>query len=110
MRNLYPVRDDYIVSRVRKEEDEVLTLTLDYTKLMSRLNDTIATSTWVDDSSNITIDSESETTTQTTVTISSGNGGNRITLENTIVTAAPNTIKRAFHIDILELGTPTLDY
>ena len=111
MRNLFLVGSKKIVTTQKKEEDEVLTWTLDYTKILSRFgSDTISTSTWVEDSGNITIDSESETTTQTTVTVSGGNGGNVAILENTVVTAAGLTIKRAIKIDIVEIGTPTLDY
>ena len=111
MRNLYLVTDDFIVARIRKEEDEVITLTLDYTKLLSRLSsDTISTSTWTDDASHITFDSESETTTQTTATLSGGNGGNTAIAENTVVTAGGLTIKKALQVKIVEIGTPTLDY
>ena len=111
MRNTFQVTDSLVAAYLTKEEDEVLTWTLDYTKLMSRLgSDTISTSTWAEDSSDITIDSESETTLKTTVTVSGGNANNRLTLENTVVTAAGLTLKRAIKIRMVELGTPTLDY
>lgn len=111
MRNTFQVNDSFVAATIRKEIQEVRTLTLDYTKLMSRLgSDTISTSTWVEDSSDITIDSESETTLKTTVTVSGGNGGNDLFLENTVVTAAGLTLKRAIKIEMVEIGTPTLDY
>ena len=68
MRNVYLVNDELIVANVTKAKDGVMDYVLDYTKFLSRLgSDTIASSSWTEDSGNITIDSDTNTTLKATV-------------------------------------------
>lgn len=107
MRRRYIAGSKLVSGTITKEKDAVRTLELDYTKLLSRIgsSETISTSTWVEDSGSITIDSESETTTLATVTISGGEHGDKLYLENTIVTNNAETIKKAFCVNIEEVSS-----
>jgi hypothetical protein len=63
-----------------KDEDEVLDFTLDWADFLD--GDTIATSTWENETGGVVIDSSSNTTTTTTVWVSKADG----VLKNTVVT------------------------
>ncbi len=107
MRRRYIAGSKLVVGDITKEKDGVRTLEIDYTRLLARIgsSETISTSTWVEDSGAIAIDSESETTTLATVTISGGEHGDKLYLENTIVTNNAETVKRAFCVNITELSS-----
>ena len=89
-----------------KYKDEVLDYVMDYTKYLSNSgSDTISTSSWTEDSGGITIDSDTNTTKKATVWLSGGTDGNTYVVENTIVTAAGRTVKRALNIHVIEMST-----
>jgi hypothetical protein len=71
-----------------KDADEVLDFTLDWTNLLD--GDTISTSTWEEETGNVTINSSSNTTTSTTVWVTETDG----MLKNTVVTAGARTLVR----------------
>ncbi len=92
-----------------KYKDEVKDYTLDWTKeLLRNGSDTISTSSWVEDSSGITIDSDSNTTKKTTVWLSGGSNGETYTVENTVVTAGGRTLKRFLNIKVIEVSTKVI--
>ena len=105
MRRRYNAGSKHVIARLTHETDETTTLQVDYAKNLEKISSTatISTSTWIDDSGNITVDSESETATVATVTISGGNHGQRVFLENAVTTNGGDVIKRAFVIQVREL-------
>ena len=95
-----------MIINLKKEKDEVLDFTIDWTKyLLNSGSDTISSSSWAEDSGGITIDSNSNTTTAATVWLSGGSHNNTYTIENTIVTASSRTVKRHINVKVTELST-----
>jgi hypothetical protein len=96
------------VQNFTKYKDEALDFTLDWTKYLANSGaDTITSSSWVEDSGGITIDSDTNTTKKATVWISGGTHGTTYTIENTIITSGGRTAKRALDVHVIELSTNT---
>lgn len=74
------------MDRYTKDPDDVLDYKINWSSWLS--GDTIATSAWTKNSTDIDIDSIENTTTQTVVWVSGGEVGRSYTFTNHIVTAA----------------------
>ena len=94
----------------QQEIEESLTYTNDWTKYLSRHGaDTISSSTWAEDSGNITIVSSSNSTTQATVRLSGGTHGSIYTIENLIVTAAGDSVKESIDVPVVEHSSKNIN-
>ena len=92
-----------------KYKEEVKDYTGDWTKELSRNgSDTISSSSWVEDSGGITIDSDTNTTKKATVWLSGGNNGETYTVENVVITAGGRTLKRFLNIKVIEVSTKVI--
>jgi hypothetical protein len=81
-----------------KDPGEVIVYTIDYANELAS-GDTISTTAWVLETG-ITNDSDTNTTTTTSITISGGTADTSYRAENTVVTAAGETIVDAIYIQI----------
>lgn len=85
-----------------KTPAEILSFSLDWSAWLD--TDTIDTSLWAVNSSDITVSGSSSTSTTTTVTLSAGLVDATYTVTNTIttVTAPSQTVERSFRVRVRE--------
>ena len=84
-----------------KDPEAVLDYTIDWTKWLDEVGDTIATSTWIVPSG-LTKVTETNTSKNATVWLSGGTDGTNYTVTNRITTAAGRTDDRSISIRVRE--------
>lgn len=89
-----------------KDPDATLDYMLNYnptTNPYLQSGETISTSSWFSDSSEVTLSLSSNTTTTATIWVSGGNVGTTYTITNRITTSDGRSDDRSFYLQIKEL-------